>query len=58
VQDVNKDCLTAVVRRYKTLGDVGTTLQVAAETVGVAARVLTKRCKIIAGLATTLWCCL
>lgn len=54
MQDVNKDCLTAVVRRYKTLGDVGTTLQVAAETVGVGAKTLKRHCKIIAGLATTL----
>jgi hypothetical protein len=58
VQDVGKDGITVLLRRYETVQDVGTTLQVGAKTVGVAAKTLTRRCKIIAGLATTLECCL
>jgi hypothetical protein len=47
-----------LLRRYETIQDVGTTLQVAVKTIDSVVRVLTKRCKIITGLATTLCCCL
>jgi hypothetical protein len=56
VQDVGKDGTTVLLRRYETVQDVGTTLQVVTETVADVVRTLTRRCKIIAGLATTLEC--